>query len=180
MALAFRSCAHNVPGRKKIDSAISVEKKKEIAELRTAFPAAKTLEEQPFIPALEIFEALNNPTTEHDALLTTAECTVHLELLEAFMVLKQKLLTSNALDRAFSILPNDKLVTKGRTRTREVDATFKTRRAVKWPIYIRLAATRFLRWWDLLDMIMSAGGNPFWDISRRIEITERSLPPLGA
>lgn len=128
---------------------------------------------------LEIFEALNNPIIEYDALLITAEYTIYLELLEVFIVLKQKLLILNALDYAFSILPNDKLVTKGRTRTREVDLMFKIRRAVKWPIYIRLATMWFLRWWDLLDMIMSARGNLFWDISRRIEITERLLPALG-
>jgi len=94
-----------------------MERKKEIATLRAAFPAAKTPEERPIIPAREIYEALDHPPKEPGVLPTTAECAVHLELLEAFLVLKQKVLTSNALDRAFSISPKDKLVTKGRIRT---------------------------------------------------------------
>lgn len=180
MALAFRFCAHDAPQKNKSAFTKSMERKAEIAALRAAFPTAKTPEEQPIIPAPEIFKALDNPPKEPGALPTTAECAVHLELLEAFLVLKQKVLTSNALDRAFSISPKDKLVTKGRIRTREPDATFKTRRLVKWPIYTRLAAARFLRWWDSVNMTLSAGRDALRDISIGTEITQTPLPPLGA
>ncbi|KAH6714819.1 hypothetical protein BKA61DRAFT_479955, partial [Leptodontidium sp. MPI-SDFR-AT-0119] len=100
----------------------------------------------------------------------------HLELLDAFLAVKQKVLTSNALDRAFSIMPKDKLVTVGRKRTRKADPTFQQRRLVKWPIYVRIAAARFLRWWDSLEFVLSDGKIlfPGYDLN----ITENCLPPL--
>ena len=159
MALAFPSCAHGVPPNKQ-SFQIARERNKEIMELKAVPLNTRTSN----IPSPEIFAALENPTSASDSPPTTAECAVHLELLEVLLALKQKVITSNALDRAFSIVPKDKLVTVGRKRTRVADATFQTRRAVKWPVYVRLAAARFLSWWNRLDVIMSDG---------------KSLPPLG-
>ncbi|KAH8591653.1 hypothetical protein B0O99DRAFT_690461 [Bisporella sp. PMI_857] len=174
MALAFPSCAHGASPKSKNSYWIEQERRKEIAELKTVSLNTRTS----IIPSPEIFSALKYPTAVSDSFPATAECAVHLELLEVFLALKQKVLTSNALDRAFSIVPNDKLVTVGRKRTREADATFQTRRAVKWPIYVRLAAARFLKWWDRLDVIMSGGHPEFWDATAEMRVTENWLPPV--
>jgi hypothetical protein len=127
------------------------------------------------IPAPEIFADLAD--ADQQSLPSSSVIAVHLELLEAFLALKQKVLISNALDRAFSIVPEDKLITVGRKRTRQADPTFQKRRLVKWPIYVRLAAARFLKWWESLDSVL-------WDEDRLspghgVIITEKSFPPLG-
>jgi hypothetical protein len=97
---------------------------------------------------------------------------VHLQLLEKFVALKQKVLTSNALDRAFAIVPKEKLVTRGGKRQPQADETFKARQAVKWPIFIRLAAARFVKWWFRYGPILQTQDNG-------LRMAENSLPPLG-
>lgn len=146
-------------------------KNEELKELETAFPPAKTPEEEPVIPKPEIFQGVCGSAAEHGALPTTAECAVHLQLLEKFVVLKQKVLTSNAIDRAFGIKPTEKLVTYRGKREVQPDPTFKDRRAVKWPIFIRLSAARFLTWWESCLSKPAA-------LESVVKISESSLPPL--
>lgn len=170
MALALRYSSHNA-------SRISPftrdrERREECEKLATAYPPAKTPGEEPVIPRPEIFDALHHPTTDLAAPPTTAECAVHLQLLEKFVALKQKILTSNDLDRALAIIPKDKLVTQAGKRQRRADDTFKARQAVKWPIFVRIAAARFLRWWGTCSPIRHAEDH-------RLRMTEISLPPLG-
>ena len=148
------------------------ERREESKRLETLYPPAETPGEQPVIPKPEIFDALDNPATDLAALPTTAECAVHLQLLEKFVALKQKVLTSNALDRAFAIVPKEKLVTRGGKRQPQADQTFKARQAVKWPIFIRLAAARFLKWWRTCCHIMHIQDDG-------LIMAENSLPPLG-
>ena len=78
---------------------------------RSPFSPAATEAEQPIKPLSNIFCSLSEsqsdgvvPTTRKTNDVTTVgECAVHLELLEAFLVLKIKVLQSNAIDRAFGI-----------------------------------------------------------------------------
>lgn len=170
MALAFRCSSHS-------DSRISSytrdrERREESEKLATAYPPAKTPSEQPVIPKPEIFDALHHATTDLAALPSTAECAVHLQLLEKLVALKQKILTSNDLDRAFAIIPKDKVVTQGRKKQRRADETFKARQAVKWAIFVRIAAARFLRWWGTCSPTQRAEDHD-------LRMTETSLPPLG-
>ena len=170
MALAFKCSSHN-------DCKISPftrdrERREESEKLATAYPPAKTPGEQPVIPKPEIFDALHLPTADLAALPTTAECAVHLQLLEKFVALKQKVLTSNDLDRALGIIPKDKLVVQGGKRQRRADETFKAQQAVKWPIFVRIAAARFWKWWGSCSPMLHAQDN-------KLRVTETSLPPLG-
>ena len=170
MALAFRCSSHD--DSKKSLFTRDRERREESEKLATLYPPARTPDEQPVIPKPEIFDALDEPTANLAALPTTAECAVHLQLLEKFVALKQKVLTSNRLDRALAIVPKDKLVTQGGKRQLQTDETFKARQAVKWPIFVRLAAARFLRWWRTCKPILHPQGN-------RLRLAETSLPPLG-
>ena len=170
MALAFRCSSHNA--WKKSPFTRDRERREESEKLETAYSPAKTPGEQPVIPKPEIFDALHHMTADLAALPTTAECAVHLQLLEKFVALKQKILTSNALDRALAIVPKDKLVTQRGKRQRRADETFKTQQAVKWPIFVRIAAARFLRWWGTYSPMLHAQGN-------KLRVTEIPLPPLG-
>ena len=169
MALAFTCSSHD--GRKKFPFTRDRERE-EREKLATLYLPAETPAEQPVIPKPEIFDELDNPAANLSALPTTAECAVHLQLLEKFVVLKQKILTSNRLDRAFAIIPEEKLVTRGGKRQVQADQTFKTRQAVKWPIFVRLAAARFLRWWHKCSPLLHPQGDS-------LRMAEISLPPLG-
>ena len=170
MALAFRCSSHNA--WKKSPFTRDRERREESKRLVTAYPPAKTPGEQPVIPKPELFDALHHPTADLAALPTIAECAVHLQLLEKFVALKQKILTSNALDRALAIIPKDKLVAQGGKRQRRADETFKAQQAVKWPIFVRIAAARFLRWWGTCSPMLHAQDSS-------LRVTEISLPPLG-
>ena len=173
MALAFRCFSHD--GRNKFSTTQDREREKREILKSLCFPIylpAKTPAERPVIPEPEIFDALDNPAANLAALPTTAECAVHLQLLEKFVVLKQKILTSNRLDRAFDIIPKEKLVTRGGKREVQADETFKTRQAVKWPIFVRLATARFLRWWRRCRPLLHPQGDS-------LRMAEISLPPLG-
>lgn len=169
MALAFRCSSHD--SRKKFFFTRNRERE-ETEKLATLYRPAETPAEQPVIPKPEIFDSLDNPAANLAALPTIAECAVHLQLLEKFVVLKQKILTSNRLDRAFAITPKEKLVTRGGKREVQADQTFKTRQAVKWPIFVRLAAARFLRWWRRCSHVLHSQGDS-------LRMAEVSLPPLG-
>ena len=176
MALAFRCSSHNERGK---SSFTRDRERREVSEkLATAYLPAKTPGEQPVIPKPEIFDALHHPAADLAALPTTAECAVHLQLLEKFVALKQKILTSNALDRALAIVPKDKLVAQGGKRQRQADDTFKARQAVKWPIFVRIAAARFLKWWSTCSRI---GCSPILLHAQdnRLRMAEIALPPLG-
>lgn len=170
MALAFRCSTHG--GERKSCFMRNYERKEEIKKLETAFPPAKSSSKEPVIPKPEIFDVLRTSTADLAAVPRTAECAIHLLLLEKFVALKQKVLTSNAIDRAFGIIPKDKLVTRGGTRQPQADATFKARQAVKWPIFVRISAARFLRWWRTCTATLPTQGS-------RLLMTESSLPPLG-
>jgi hypothetical protein len=124
--------------------------------------------EKDFIPNPTIFDKLGQ-VKDIAALPSVAECAAHLQLLEAFLILKQKILTSNALDRAFSIIPQNKITVTYRRKKLEKDATFGDRQLVKWPVFVQLAATRFLAWWENLAQPDEKTG----------QIMDRNLPPLG-
>jgi hypothetical protein len=79
---------------------------------------------------------------ENDATQTGADdvpsvrsCAVHLELLETFMVLRQKVVNSTALDD-----------TLGTTRADGNDAAVRSRREAKWTKFMELAVARFEIW----------------------------------
>ncbi|KAI9765545.1 MAG: hypothetical protein M1839_005487 [Geoglossum umbratile] len=132
------------------------------------FRAAPTPSEQPVIPPEDLFASLSGTVrpslTESDDIPNTARCASHLELLEAFAVLKNKVINSNALDRTFGI-----------KHERQNDPALPQRRQVKWTKFVKLAVVRFKLWFattfsrsPLLGLPEHTGG--------RLDRTR--LPPL--
>ncbi|KAK2747975.1 hypothetical protein FQN57_001566 [Myotisia sp. PD_48] len=132
--------------------------------------------EEPKIPAPAIFEdeALQEtgicPVAERVIQLpTAAECAVHLELLETFYVLRQRVLKSDSIDKTFGIYPIHQLRTGVQGDTKKLkDETLWTRRQVKWQKYLILAVARFLTWCRRLDQLPE----------NEMRISEENLPPL--
>jgi len=179
MALAFRSPHHDGPR-----TVWTI--RSELLALQKKYPSdpASTGDDQPIIPPASLFSTLQPSTAELKGLPSVAECAVHLELLEAFLILKQKVLTSNALDRTFGLVPKDMIHTVNGKKERKRDPGFEARRNVKWPIFLRIASARFLKWFSSLSRIMAdeAGvGYEEWeqDEGRNVQLTVDTLPPLG-
>jgi hypothetical protein len=143
------------------------------------FQSAVEAAENPQIPVPTLFE-FGHPTLplwrRNPSLPTVAECAVHLELLQVFYSLRVRILGSTELDDLLEIKANPRTVYRttaldGRRTTRTAvqvrDETFDERRKVKWPFYLNLAASRFLRWVDAME-----DGADFVQRSFRI-------PPIG-
>ncbi|KAF8459249.1 hypothetical protein BDZ91DRAFT_742064 [Kalaharituber pfeilii] len=92
---------------------------------------------------------------------TVAECAVHLELLEAFLVLKRRVLKSNALDYTFG--------TRRVPPQRRTDPNWLQKRKEKWDKFLDLAVLRFEVWWE--EMAKKIGKGDLMD-------DENHLPPL--
>lgn len=143
--------------------------------------AALSADEEPVIPSLGLFEGLQGErrapgTDELDGahLPSVAQCATHLQLLESFMVLREKVLKSNALDRTFSIRP---ILGDNETRRRnKTDPTFNTRRQKKWHIFVCLAAARFMVWWNTVDPISSRTTVAEQPTDSSVMIDEHILP----
>lgn len=142
-----------------------------------AFPPAPTEAEQPVIPHPNVFHTLTVDLSDEDSTTqishapSVGECAVHLELLEAFLVLKTKVLKSNALDRTFGIaMPAGK--------NKKVNIT--TIRERKWKGYVSLAVIRFEKWWQNIDRVLLAAHEEAGSSNvAAAELTITTLPPLG-
>lgn len=131
------------------------------------------------IPSEAIFKPLYpqivDGSATRPALPTAAECAVHLEFLQTLYVLRQRILKSVEMDGVFNIQPDHKVVRRKGEDVKLKDNTLWPRRQDKWEKWVRLAAIRFLVWWESLHAI--------FDISegevRDVRITDDTLPPLG-
>ncbi|KAH0558382.1 hypothetical protein GP486_004960 [Trichoglossum hirsutum] len=143
------------------------------------FGIAASKDEEPVIPRISIFAGLRDeskePRENQDEgvqLPSVAECAVHLQLLESFHVLREKVLKSNALDRTFSIWPkiprrSAAEYRRNPRRAAALDPTFQARRQKKWHIFVDLAVARFASWWGEMDNILrllDAGEIPPLDV----------------
>jgi len=118
--------------------------------------------ENPQIPVPALFEFGPTPRSQlrGPRIPSMAECAVHLELLQVFCSLRNRVLESTGLDELLEIKANTRTVYRSTTisyykTTREAvqirDETFDERRKVKWPFYLSLAASRFLHWVDAVE-----------------------------
>ena len=131
------------------------------------FREAPTKDQEPVIPAPQIFQSLLEPSTgkshrKANSVPTVAECAAHLELLETFYALKVKVLASRELDSVLGIKPHREIyqstrrVNKSRMhrgvyygdfRNVKTDKiryrTSAVRRREKWPFFLGLAVVRF-------------------------------------
>lgn len=104
---------------------------------------------------------VQNTDGSRNILPTVTECAVHLELLEAFRVLKQRVLESNALDNTFG--------TKQASPQRRTDRAWMEKRKEKWHKFQRLAVLRFEIWWNKMAEKIGRG---------QLERIEYHLPPV--
>lgn len=133
------------------------------------------------VPDAALFRCL--PTTDPGpkALPTASECAVHLEMLEVFRALRDAVIQSNELDKAFGISPQKKVrYRKKREGWKYVavpveirDPAWEDRRKLKWKYYLSIAAARFHMWINLVNEHLgkAAVGAP--------PLKELLLPPLG-
>ncbi|KAI0458625.1 hypothetical protein F5B21DRAFT_458843 [Xylaria acuta] len=125
------------------------------------FVKATSVPDNPKIPNPDLFNfSIDSRCVQKDAkrLPSIAECAAHLELLQAFRYIRIEVLSSKKLDDAFGIKPENRTVFRKhrvsqgyssswvREPVKLRDDTFEKRREEKWPLYLRLAASRFLYW----------------------------------
>lgn len=143
---------------------------------------AATLKDNPKIPNPSLFEFESKmPENDNTGLPTVGECAAHLELLQAFYHIYVKVSSSTVLDDVLGIKPEPRIVYRkkylgyrrgySRKAVNLKDDTFKERRKTKWPIYLALAATRFLAWAEAVEKVI--------DGSVASQATSLHLPPLG-
>ncbi|KAL2809440.1 hypothetical protein BJX63DRAFT_435208 [Aspergillus granulosus] len=105
----------------------------------------------PVIPEPALFNGLSTEDPGPKALPTLTECAVHLEMLEAFHALRQEVIHSKHLDKAFDIVPGVNVVYRkkwpgtGRRGYRKYPI-FGDRRNNKWTYFLQIGAERFHRW----------------------------------
>lgn len=129
----------------------------------TAYPrykGAKTAEDEPIVPDPGVFATLSTAkqtiSSDGTRLPTIGECATHLELLETFFVLRQRILRSDEIDGIYGIaaIPQKKRGKQGDTKLLK-DETLWERRQVKWPKFIEIAVVRFLVWKALCERDVS-------------------------
>lgn len=128
----------------------------------TGYTFAKTKEEAPVIPSPDMFDfeelpgrcSLSSASAQTNPFRfpSIAECATHLELLEVFYVLRQRVLRSPEIDVAMGIHPVRETKTghNGDTKTFK-DPKLWERRQVKWPKFVEFAVVRFLEWRKVLS-----------------------------
>ncbi|QKX53956.1 uncharacterized protein TRUGW13939_01036 [Talaromyces rugulosus] len=123
----------------------------------------------PLIPSPSLFSSLHSTTADSPWLVehgipTVAHCATHLELLEVFFALRNKIINSEQLDNTFGVKVVAKIVyrrkydstTKGYVsrRTTLRDDSIKFRRREKWSYYLSIAVERFKFWIEKADKAM--------------------------
>ena len=84
--------------------------------------------------------------SSEDYLPTPAQCGVHLELLECFHALKQKVMSIETMDHAlgFSLHPDN---ISGAAEELQRHIKNESHREMKWHAFLELAVQRFEVWW---------------------------------
>lgn len=143
------------------------------------FPPAPTTEEEPIVPAPSLFNFDDASLTEEAfdvrRLPHPAQCATHLQLLEVFFVLRQRILISEEIDAGFGIEPQRETKTgrQGDEKTFK-DATLWDRRQIKWTRFIEFAVVRFLVW----RKCISQSPNTMLKKTEGGHLLLQNLPPL--
>jgi hypothetical protein len=134
---------------------------------KSVYKLAQSEIEQPFIPSPELFSDFPEPGLKGVRLPRIAECATHLELLETFYVLRQRILRSQKLDDAMGVIPQRETKTGVDNKPKEFkDPKLWEKRQIKWPAFIEFAVVRFLAWRGTLQTQPEA------------QTTEFYLPPV--
>ncbi len=152
---------------------------------QATFTKATSSSNNPKIPDPSLFEFsidYKGVREESRRLPSIAECAAHLELLQAFRHIRNEVHSSRRLDEVFGIKPQTRTVFRKRKVyerysgiwVREPvklrDETFDERREEKWPLFLRLAASRFLSWIAAIEEESSRPNGPAQSLH---------VPPIG-
>lgn len=112
------------------------------------YKTAETPEDEPLIPAPEIFQQKKDSSSDSETRLPSiSECAIHLELLETFLVLRERIIRSTDIDMSMEIAPRREIKTGVKSDTKTLkDNTLGARRREKWPKFVEFAVARFLEW----------------------------------
>ncbi|KAF7622718.1 hypothetical protein F9C07_11556 [Aspergillus flavus] len=131
------------------------------------YERARDKSEEPLIPDPQLFQSSSHSTSTD--IPTISECAIHLELLEVFHALRDRVQQSTDLDNTFGIKPNIRTVYRKRysSQLRKYesytvtvkDTQFETRRKDKWHYFLELAVGRFTRWIRTVNMVSLSGAN---------------------
>lgn len=135
-----------------LKSANSSSPSQALKQYRVAVKEGHSLE----IPSPSIFnfdQTQNGADAGSHRLPSPAECATHLELLQTFYVLRQRIIISEEIDKSFNIQPI-RVVKTGRRGDKKTlkDDTLADRRQVKWTRYVEFAVIRFLAWKENLPL----------------------------
>ncbi|EAQ93738.1 hypothetical protein CHGG_01973 [Chaetomium globosum CBS 148.51] len=108
---------------------------------------AEAKSEQPVIPSPDLFSDFPDHKATGFRLPTISECAAHLELLETFYVLRQRILRSQKIDGAMGIVPERETKTGVNYDKKTLkDPKLWEKRQKKWPAFVEFAVIRFLVW----------------------------------
>jgi hypothetical protein len=111
------------------------------------YKLAESISEQPVIPSSNLFSDFPDSESKGVRLPTVSECAAHLELLETFYVLRQRILRSAKMDSAMGVVPERETKTGTNNDTKVLkDPRLWEKRQIKWPVFVEFAVVRFLVW----------------------------------
>ncbi|KAI9771742.1 MAG: hypothetical protein M1839_002757 [Geoglossum umbratile] len=121
------------------------------------FPLASSAhEEAPEIPTADVFWPETALLPSEDYLPTLAQCAVHLELLECFHTLKEKVMNDEQIGHWLGVPsdfhPHAGAVERGQQRQEVIEVQNER----IWQTFLELAVQRFQTWW-LIDGILEPG-----------------------
>ena len=156
------------------------------------FITAGTADDEPEIPSPSLFDFSETSSKGADEQMapipTVAQLAVHLELLEAILILRSKVIKSNKLDFVFDTMPIKQYSTRRVWRRNRCfnqryilkpveahDPTYQARRREKWPRFFGYAYMRFRTWAFALGSWLEQNGYK----NRNIRVMADLMPPLG-
>ncbi|KAF9885598.1 hypothetical protein FE257_012804 [Aspergillus nanangensis] len=113
------------------------------------------------IPSPTLFDSLRDQHLVPDDMPAISQCATHLELLEVFHSLRNRVIQSRYLDNAFNIHPSKRIVYHRKHRRQKKvgkelrDTGFEGRREEKWKYYLNIATARFEQWIQGIDTAMN-------------------------
>ena len=156
-------------------------------EFSRAPPASGEL---PEIPAIDTFWPEPHLMPSDDSFPTPAQCAAHLELLECFHSLKEKVMSSEHID--YALRPHSHATAGAAGKGGCHQMSIRGQQEMKWHAFLELAVQRFEIWWDTdstlavenqrsdeLTVMLECGGELVHVDIGIHELTADLLPPLG-
>ena len=156
------------------------------------FPSASCLDDEPSrVPVIDSFWPRSQLLSSEDYLPTPAHCGVHLELLECFHALKERVMGSEQIDHALGSCSPPDTLTGAAEQEGQHQIGIIEHREMRWHAFLELAVQRFEIWWRM-EGTLGPDGQSFDERAEMLEnnrefgfrgniheLTADRLPPLG-